>query len=231
MGTPRPLPSSTPSGRILQPALSDVPVFPLPSVVLFPGGLLPLHVFEPRYVAMVRHALATHRRIVVAPIVLGHADANGNPPIADVAGLGVIVDHTDLPDGRINLVLRGEARVRVRELAYVPPFRRVSATVLPDEGELPDESDVMALAAVASTFANEVRLQNPSFDFSVPAVLPRDRAADILAHYLVVDPIVRQGLLETRSTRERLEKTMKALLAQRDLMRDADEEKTAKILN
>ena len=54
-------------------ALGAMPVFPLPGVVLFPGALLPLHVFEPRYRAMLADSLASHRFMAMA-FVLGEGD-------------------------------------------------------------------------------------------------------------------------------------------------------------
>ena len=196
-----------------------MPLFPLPNAVLFPGGLLPLHVFEPRYLSMARHALATHRSIAVVLTMPGDADEHGNPPIVSVAGAGAIVDHTELPDGRLNIVLRGEARVLVSELPFVPPFRRARAEILADEGAGAEPGDVTALLAVATAFAADVRSQNPSFDFNIPPELAQERIPDLVAHYLVVDARVRQEILESRSVRARAQKTIEALATQRELIR------------
>src|SRR5580700_11153347 len=89
-------------------ALGDLPVFPLPNAVLFPRALLPLHVFEPRYRVMLAHCLATHRALVVArvPDERDH-DAEGRPRFAQIAGLGLIVEHRLLHDGRSNILLQG----------------------------------------------------------------------------------------------------------------------------
>jgi ATP-dependent Lon protease len=187
--------------------------------VLFPGGLLPLHVFEPRYVAMVRHALATHRTIAVVLTLPGEPNEQGQPPIVNVAGAGMIVDHTELPDGRLNIVLRGEARVHLDELPFVPPFRRARGELLADLGPPPDPADVTALLAVATAFAADVRAQNPSFDFNVPPSLAPERTPDVVAHYLVVDARVRQELLEERHVRVRAQRTIEALATQRELIR------------
>src|SRR5258706_16373803 len=100
-----PLPSSL---RDLAPALEALPIFPLPQTVLFPAALLPLHVFEPRYRAMVKDCLATHKAMAIALIRDSperQAEASGAlqrrrlPEIAPVAGLGVIIDHAQLADG------------------------------------------------------------------------------------------------------------------------------------
>src|SRR5579883_1951111 len=56
-------------GADLEAALAELPIFPLPHVVLFPRALLPLHVFEPRYRAMLKDALETHRAIAMAMVL------------------------------------------------------------------------------------------------------------------------------------------------------------------
>src|SRR3954462_2326372 len=102
--------------RDLGPALSALPLFPLPTV-LFPGAMLPLHIFEPRYRAMIRDALDTHRALAVVLITDPNTlDEHGHPVIAEIAGAGVIVDHAELPSGRFNILVRGRARVRLEEL-------------------------------------------------------------------------------------------------------------------
>jgi len=84
---PRPV-----TGRDLSAGLREVPVFPLPQAVLFPGARMPLHIFEPRYRRMTRDALDTHRLIAVAHIANPvQLDARGQPEIAAVAGVGAIV--------------------------------------------------------------------------------------------------------------------------------------------
>src|ERR1041384_4692244 len=94
--------------------LDDVAVFPLPQVVLFPGALMPLHIFEPRYRTMTRDVLATTRQVGIAHIPEDHdLDAQGQPSIASVAGIGEIVRADALPDGRFNILVEGRARVNV----------------------------------------------------------------------------------------------------------------------
>ena len=89
----------------LREALDELPLFPLPQVALFPGATLPLHVFEPRYRTMIRDVLASHRILAVVQITAREPlDAHGNPPIAAVAGVGLVVDHMEMPGGRYNIL-------------------------------------------------------------------------------------------------------------------------------
>jgi Lon protease-like protein len=203
------------SSRDLAPALDALPIFPLPQTVLFPGALLPLHVFEPRYRAMVKDALATHRAIAVALIRDSHErDAHGHPTIETVTGLGVIIDHAQRPDGRYNILLHGRGRVRLEELPFVPPYRRARATLLHSvSGETPSR-DLTALLASAAAFAADIRARDPEFDFRIPPHTPASAAADLAAHHLVLDARERQAILEMLDVAERVRRTTEALALQ-----------------
>jgi Lon protease-like protein len=98
-----------------------VAVFPLPGVVFFPSTALPLHIFEPRYREMTAWCLERE------------PEQLGDPPFEAIAGLGEIVQHDKLDDGRYTLVLRGAARVRLTEIDCDTPFRQAMAEVIPDE--------------------------------------------------------------------------------------------------
>ena len=210
MQTPAPRPGD------LAAALPRLPLFPLPQAVLLPGALLPLHVFEPRYRALVRDALETHRILSVVLITgAGAVDAHGHPAIAPVAGAGEIIDHVELPGGRYNILLRGRARVRLEELPFVPPYRAARATVLADEpGEITPDAPA-ALLAVATSFAATVRDRDPSFELRLPRDVSPGLLADLCAHHLVLDARERQAILETLDIGARVRRATDALALQR----------------
>lgn len=107
-------------------------IFPLPGALLFPGLQLPLHIFEPRYRAMVSDALARDRRIAM---VQPQAPVEG-APLFQVGCVGHIGEVEALEDGCFNIVLEGLARFRiVRELDVTTPFRQVEAELLEDPRE------------------------------------------------------------------------------------------------
>jgi ATP-dependent Lon protease len=184
-------------------ALGDVPVFPLPQAVLFPGALLPLHIFEPRYRAMLAHCLATHRAMVVTRLVEKEGSGAEPPRFALVGGLGVIVHHQALPDGRSNIVLQGKARVALSERPSADPFRRVRATVLEDVPTHVLDADRTALLAAATRFAASLR-ETTEVEVTFPAGLAPEALADLCAQHLLFDPDARQAVLEERDVAARV---------------------------
>lgn len=118
--------------------LIRVPIFPLAGALLFPRTQLPLHIFEPRYRAMVRDALAGDRLIVMVQ----PRDANEPPAVFEIGCLGRIVESEQLADGRYNIVLQGMHRIRIaKELDVTTPYRQVEAEcgrfMLEEEEPLP----------------------------------------------------------------------------------------------
>lgn len=109
-------------------------LFPLPNLVMFPHALQPLHVFEPRYVAMLEDALSSDQLLAMALLKPGwEADYEGRPALCRTACLGRIVSHTRLEDGRYNLLLLGLRRVSiVRELPAELAYRQAEVAVLDD---------------------------------------------------------------------------------------------------
>lgn len=199
--------------------IEAVPIFPLPHMVLFPGAVLPLHVFEPRYRALTTDALAADKLICMANVSGSSDDSNtiatpGQPPVARVAGVGEIVDHEQLPDGRYHLLLLGRARVSVDELQFRPPYRRAHLTVLASQGHEPNSSDRAALRAAIQRQVQTVRANHPEFEFDYPASLPTPQLIDLCSHYLVADGHHRQVLLETLDIEQRLARCLQVLMDQ-----------------
>ncbi|NUQ72611.1 MAG: LON peptidase substrate-binding domain-containing protein [Polyangiaceae bacterium] len=199
----------------LAPALEALPLFPL-QTVLFPGALLPLHVFEPRYRALVRDILETHRALSVVLVTNPlDVDAHGQPAIASIAGAGVIVDYAELPDGRYNILVRGRARVRLRELPFEPPYRRAAATVLESPEAEVSQADLTSLVSAATSFTSLVRERERSFELPLPKNAVPAVIADLCAHHLVIDPRERQAILEMLDVPARVRRVAEVLAMQR----------------
>jgi Lon protease-like protein len=155
-----------------------VPVFPLPNVFLFPGCVMPLHVFEPRYRQMVQDLLDGQGRLVIAPLVEGAQAAGGRPAIHTVAGLGEIGRHEKLEDGRFLIWLIGLARVRIEEVPSERLYRRVAVEPLP-------EIDVPADAAAALRARVQTALLERCAEFlNLPSGVPLGHLVDLLLQRL-----------------------------------------------
>lgn len=119
-------------------SVTRLSIFPLTGAVLYPGLQLPLHIFEPRYRAMVSDSLARDRRIAMIqpqPKSSAQPQAGGEgAALFRVGCVGRIADVEALEDGRYNLVLEGVARFRmIRELDVTTPFRQIEAELIEDD--------------------------------------------------------------------------------------------------
>jgi Lon protease-like protein len=128
----------TPSGKDLFRVPERFPLFPLPNVVFFPKMYLPLHIFEPRYRAMVADAAAGERCIGMVLLKEGwEQDYYGNPPIFEMGCVGRLVSVQPLPDGRYNILLQGLHRFEVREQYFEKSYREARAALQPAEADAP----------------------------------------------------------------------------------------------
>lgn len=189
--------------------LARVPVFPLPRAVLLPGAILPLHVFEPRYRAMMEDCMAEGpRAMAIAMLAPGwEPDYEGRPAIHPIAGVGRIGEHRRRPDGRWDLLLHGVLRARLDELpAEGLPYRRARAEPLADRVPHPEavERLVPSVLATAASIAALLREQQPELELGLDAAMGPSRIADRLADRLVPDPERRQRILEASDVKVRL---------------------------
>jgi Lon protease-like protein len=115
----------------------ELPLFPL-NTVLFPGQMLPLHIFEERYRLMIRRCLAEDSPFGVVLISKGEeVGASAVPhPIGTMAR---ILESSHLPDGAMNIVTVGTARFRIHRLLHDQPYLRGEVTIFPMSvpGEMP----------------------------------------------------------------------------------------------
>jgi Lon protease-like protein len=206
------------SDRNLREALRRLPMFPLPNVVLFPHALLPLHIFEERYQALARDVLSGHHFLAVSLLVSPDgADVQDAPPVQRIAGVGEVVMAHELPDGRFNLVVRGRARIRIDdELVSEHPYRLISATELPDlpafdPGELIDADQ--SLRALVGHLADAIPEGGELLRQVVASQETPSELVDVLAAALVVEPGLRQRLLENRDVLKRIERVSAEVVA------------------
>ena len=177
-----------------------ITIFPLAGAVLYPRLHLPLHIFEPRYRAMVSDALARDRRIgMVQP-----QRSEEGAPLYTIGCLGRIGEVEALDDGRFNIVLEGEARFRIlREIPAGTPFRQI-------EAELIEESDDEVLAPIErASFEREARrfadAQGYSVDWDSVARLDDPSLINGVCQVAPFDAAAKQALLESPDLSTRCE--------------------------
>jgi uncharacterized protein len=199
----------------LEPAiLGELPLFPLPSAVLLPGGILPLHVFEPRYREMTRDCLAGTRTMAIALLEPGYQAAGylGRPAVRPICGVGTILASEELPDGRFHLLLRGTGRARIEEeLPATRSYRVARATLL--DGRRTARADDLAsgyqqLLALCERLALSLRQGGAELVELVRAHPEPGACADAVAAALVQDHRLRQAFLESFDPADRVDATV-----------------------
>ena len=199
-----------------------LPIFPLPTVVLFPNVFLPLHIFEPRYRQMVADALAGDRIIGMVLLRPGYEDEyEGSPPIYATGCSGLITHVENLEDGKYNLVLRGLEKFTINseEMPAVGRMYR-SAVITPVDDSLRDgDRDELRLERkrlqqMLTPLFTEGNLVN-----QLPEAMPDEDLVNALAQYLEFEPLEKLALLERRGALARA-RAMVELLEMKALVRD-----------
>ena len=193
----------------------SLPIFPLPDLTFFPHTMLPLHIFEARYRAMITDCLSRDRRLAVLGLRPGYEESyEGRPAVHDVMGVGRIVQWERMATGRFNLLLQGECRARIdRELPADTLYRMVAATPLDDIGV--DAPGVEALASRvrsrAARILATVGRSGVELQATLDALTDPGRLCDLVASTLIPGSSTRQALLEELHVERRLERLAAAL--------------------
>lgn len=188
-------------------AVRELPLFPLPEVVLFPAIPLPLHIFEFRYRIMMNTILESDRRFGVVMF---------DPTQGKVASVGCcaeIIQHQRLPDDRMKMITLGQQRFRVLEPVREKPYLVGLVEWIEDN---PPEKDLKPLATeVEALLRDVVRLSSKLMDQSIK--LPEDipslptELSYWVASNLYGVPAEQQALLEMQDTAARLEREAEIL--------------------
>lgn len=176
-----------------------ISIFPLAGAILLPGMQLPLHIFEPRYRALVGDSLARDRMIGMIQPKGGGA----TPPLFDIGCLGRIGDVEALDDGRYNIVLEGVQRFTLlRELDVTTAFRQVEAELW-DEDEGDDLLSLGERAALEFESRRFAEAQGYAVDWSAVGQLDDFSLVNVIAQIAPFDVAAKQALLEARGLAER----------------------------
>ncbi|WP_295638763.1 LON peptidase substrate-binding domain-containing protein [Novosphingobium sp.] len=180
--------------------MTRLSIFPLQGALLFPGLHLPLHLFEPRYRALITDALARDRRIAM----IQPQGPGDDAPLFNIGCVGKIGEFEALEDGRFNVILEGVARFRlIRELDVSTPFRQI-------EGELLTDPADEALSAVErASFEREARrfaiAQGYQVDWDSVARLDDVSLINGVSQIAPFDAAAKQALLEAPDVQTRCE--------------------------
>jgi Lon protease-like protein len=188
--------------------MARLPLFPLP-VVLFPGALLPLHIFEPRYRQLLADCIAGNHRFGLLPPGPG-----GQPPAPGTVGCIALVRAVQaFEDGRSNIVVSGDGRFELTQLVPTEtPYLMGEVTELDDLPDVlvPSATETAALRELATRYARAIAVLNDAPD---AANFSDDlgRLTFQLASLLEWSDAAKQQFLTIRSATERVERLLHVL--------------------
>jgi uncharacterized protein len=196
---------------------AKLPLFPLENVVLLPEGVVPLHIFEPRYRQLMEDALASDRRIgMVAVRPERSHELAGDPPLYEIGCAGFVAEHQRLADGRFHLLLRATHRFRIvselprdaRRLYRVAEVEALEEQLGDSEAALRARDRVIELLVqlAARTLGAE-----RGIDVAQLRALALPHFASGVAQSVALPTREKQALLEAPTVAERLERLAGAL--------------------
>lgn len=201
-----------------------LPLFPL-GTVLFPGALMPLHIFEPRYRLLIRRCIERQRPFGIV-LIRGGTEVGTSAEPYDVGTEAKIVAESRLPDGRSYIVTRGERRFALEALiADAEPYLMGQVRFLeePDGDRAADHASV-ALEALGAYLLAVVAVTDDSRGERALADELRDTPPSDLAYRiagsLAVDARQQQALLELETASARLEEETRILNRETELLSD-----------
>ncbi|WCT73306.1 LON peptidase substrate-binding domain-containing protein [Sphingomonas naphthae] len=170
-------------------------LFPLGGALLLPRAYLPLHIFEPRYRAMVEDSLVRERRIgMIQP-----RDPADPDRLYDIGCIGKIIDVQALEDGRYNLVLEGVSRFRLVQLLDRPTaFLQIEASTdgFEEDGDEPDPLAAVIRAAIERDARRMAAARGYEIDWDQVARLDDEGLVNGIAQVAPFDIAAKQALLE-----------------------------------
>ncbi|MBK8769983.1 MAG: LON peptidase substrate-binding domain-containing protein [Rhizobiales bacterium] len=181
-----------------------IPVFPLSGALLLPRTDLPLNIFEPRYLAMVEHAMSGNHLIGMIQPLPG--DTGETPALSQVGCLGRITSYSEAEDDRFLISLTGVCRFTIRnELDVTTPFRQVEADYSGFAADLVSENNARAVnrAAVIRAFRQYLEANNMSANWSEVEQIPTELLVNTLSQLAPYPAPEKQALLEANDLQAR----------------------------
>lgn len=185
---------------------STIPIFALPSVVLFPGVPLPLHIFEPRYCRMVEDAVAGHGIIGMA-LLRGDWQRRyeESPEIFSVGCAGRLVNVERLEGGKFNILLHGVREFTVQRHIFEKPYRQAVVAWRSARRAEIDPAQRAAIIDRMSRFLAGSEARQARRLMSDPS-LSDDMLVNFFSYALEIAVIEKQGLLEAETLAARAQR-------------------------
>ncbi|MDF1837297.1 MAG: LON peptidase substrate-binding domain-containing protein [Planctomycetota bacterium] len=184
----------------------EVPLFPLPGAFLYPHQLMPLHVFEPRYLALLRDILDSHGQLVIGTVLDPEGDllGEGKAPVLSVAGLGEVARYDKTEDGRYLIWVLGKHRVTLDEVESEEPYRKVRFQALPESSPEPEEEALLATKLRKAILSRHKAMAN------LPEELPLGVQVDLLTQQLMLPQSVLERIFIEPDVGERAQLALAA---------------------
>ena len=208
--------------------MADLPatiaIFPLDGAILLPGAVLPLQIFEPRYLNMIDDAMAGDR--LIGMIQTRPGGERVRPRLARVGCVGRITSYAETGDGKYLIALSGVCRFAAgEELDAGAPYRRLRADFAPFEADLDagDEALEFERTAFMALLERYLERRGLGIEWDAVGAAPAPALVNSLCMALPFQPMEKQALLEARGLEER-RAALAALLAIDSAVAGADDE-------
>ncbi len=207
---------ATPSFELPESFSGIVRLFPLPNMVLFPGVVQGLHLFEPRYRQLMDDTIIDDELITMALVTPESAGMEErDPDIFPTVCIGKIMTHAKLDDGRYNLLIAGMRRGRiVRELDVRTPYRQAEVELITDIHE-PAPSDAVLKERLLDAFRKHNDLESSFDKESVKHLLSEDielgQLTDLICFAAGGSPLEQQSVLSMADVLLRVQLVLKML--------------------
>src|SRR5213593_631104 len=198
--------------------IETLPMVPLRDVVVFPHMMIPFVIGRPSSIKALEYALVKGKRIFLSAQHDASRDAPGPEEIHTLGTICNIVQHLNLPDGNVKVLVEGLDRGRALEFKEEQGFFKVVVKLIPRQVESGSGIEAV-MSKVIALFEQYVKLSNNlHYDAMLAAVRVEDpgKLADTISSHLVVEVAEKQNLLEIFSPQERLQRILTVLEAEVD---------------
>jgi len=198
-------PQQTP--ELTEAILGRLPLFPLPNTVLFPGVVMPLHLFEPRYRALAEYCVQSPRLMALGTLQPGYeAHYDERPPIHPILTVGAVAGERRLADGRWDIALRGISRIElIEELPANEPFRLIRARRVREVERNDDRIAAERLRSAVIQVANRLPALWPQLSPQLVGAKSASLLSDVVAGTFIDKPEERLRLLAELSVGRRID--------------------------